>query len=71
MNKSKNQKPENRKMATKTTAQLKAEIKDLGERLYYCSNSGEGRKMRREIEKAIRQKEQEIFTIDTLTANYC
>jgi len=30
------------------------EIRDLGNRLYYCSNSGEGRKMRKYIEKRIK-----------------
>jgi len=51
-------------MTTQTIAQLSAEIRDFSERLYYCSNTGEGRKMRKEIEKAIRQKEfqlQQIF----------
>ena len=35
--------------------ELRREQIELGERLYYCSNSGEGRKMRRFIEKRIRQ----------------
>jgi len=50
-------------MATKTIAQLEAEIKDLSSRLYYCSNTGEGRKMRRWIESAIRAKEKQIDKI--------
>jgi len=35
------------------------EIKDLSARLYYCSNSGEGRKMRKWIEQRIRELERE------------
>jgi len=46
-----------------TIAQLKTDIKDLSDRLYYCSNTGEGRKMRREIKKAIHQKEQQLEQI--------
>ena len=34
---------------------LAQERRDLGERLYYCSNSGEGRKIRKELEKRIKQ----------------
>ncbi len=33
------------------------EIRDLGGRLYYCSSSGEGRKMRKMIEKRIKALE--------------
>jgi hypothetical protein len=36
------------------------EIRDLGGRLYYCSSSGEGRKMRRWIERRIRELEKEL-----------
>ena len=40
------------KMAViKTIQQLKAENIDLGSRLYYCSNTGEGRKMRKRNRK--------------------
>lgn len=44
----------------KTIQQLKAEIKDLSGRLYYCSNTGEGRKVRKEIETTIRVRQQEL-----------
>jgi len=43
-----------------SVTQLKNEIQDLSRRLYYCSDTGEGRKIRKVIEKAIRQKEQEL-----------
>jgi hypothetical protein len=34
---------------------LAKEREDLGSRLYYCSTNGEGRKIRKEIEKRIRE----------------
>ncbi len=36
------------------------EIRDLGSRLYYCSDSGEGRKMRKWIEARIKALEREL-----------
>lgn len=33
---------------------------DLASRLYYCSNSPDGRKMRRWIEKQLRQLDKEL-----------
>jgi hypothetical protein len=35
--------------------ELANERKDLGGRLYYCSNSGEGKKIRKELEKRIKE----------------
>jgi hypothetical protein len=43
---------------------IAAEIRDLGSRLYYCSNSGEGRKMRRWIERRIRELERKLDEIE-------
>jgi len=34
---------------------LALEREDLGKRLYYCSNTGEGRKVRRELKTRIRK----------------
>jgi hypothetical protein len=45
-------------------ARIKSEIKDLGSRLYYCSESGEGRKMRRWIEARIRSLERVLAGIE-------
>lgn len=50
-------------MAVHTTIQLKADIITLGERLSLCSNSGEGRKVRKEIETLIKKKEKELALI--------
>jgi len=36
------------------------EIKDLTSRLYYCSNSKEGRKMRQWIERKIKKLEKQL-----------
>ena len=36
------------------------EIEDLGSRLYYCSNSADGRKMRKWIEKEIKKLEKKL-----------
>jgi hypothetical protein len=44
-------------------AKLETEIRDLSSRLYYCSNSGEGRKMRKWIEKRIRQLEKKQIAV--------
>lgn len=45
---------------------LKAEIRDLSSRLYYCSNSGEGRKMRKWIEQRIRALEKVLAGIEAI-----
>jgi hypothetical protein len=45
-------------------AKLSRELEDLGSRLYYCSNSGEGRKVRRELEKSIRAIERELRMLE-------
>lgn len=39
---------------------LAVEARDLSSRLYYCSNSGEGRKVRSELEKRIRAIERKL-----------
>lgn len=49
-----------------TIGQLKEQNRDLGSRLALCSNSGEGRKVRREIEKAIKKNNQQICRIEAL-----
>ena len=46
--------------AAAMVAQLKVDITDLSNRLYYCSNNGEGRKMRKWLKNAIRIKERQI-----------
>ena len=43
--------------ASVDAARIRNEIRDLGGRLYYCSDSGEGRKMRKWIEARIRNLE--------------
>lgn len=50
-------------------SEFKERISDLGSRLYYCSNSGEGRKMRRWIEKEIKRLEAEIEILDQFEAS--
>jgi transcription elongation GreA/GreB family factor len=49
-----------KKLAYNEREKIAAEIQDLGSRLYYCSDSGEGRKMRRWIERRIRELERQI-----------
>ena len=49
------------KKGENTMKQIKLEeIRDLTSRLYYCSNSKEGNKMRRWIERKIKKLEREI-----------
>jgi hypothetical protein len=52
-------KTSSKELKDKTENEIAKEIEDLGGRLYYCSDTGEGRKMRREIENKIRQLERE------------
>jgi len=47
-------------LADKTPMTKREEVADLSNRLYYCSDTGEGRKMRRELEQRIRKLEREI-----------
>ncbi len=47
-------------MRDKTSEELRLEQIDLGRRLYYCSDSGEGRKVRGEIEKRLKEIDHEI-----------
>jgi len=39
---------------------IREQIRDLGNRLYYCSDSPDGRKTRKEIERKIKQLEREV-----------
>lgn len=50
----------------KSTVQLRNENYDLGRRLPLCSNSGEGCKIRCEIENLIRKNTLEIIRLDSL-----
>ena len=50
----------------KSTTQLRNENYDLGKRLALCSNSGEGRKVRREIENLIKKNTLEIIRLENL-----
>jgi hypothetical protein len=50
--------------ASVDAARIRAEIKDLGSRLYYCSDSGEGRKMRKWIEARIHGLERVLDGIE-------
>lgn len=42
------------KLKEKTDLELKTLARDYGSRLYYCSDTGEGRKIRKEIERTIK-----------------
>lgn len=46
-------------------SKLEAEITDLGSRLYYCSNSPDGKKTRREIASMIKKRERRITHLQT------
>lgn len=48
----------------KSIAQLKEENRDLGGCLALCSNSGEGHKVRREIENIIKKNNQQIIRLE-------
>lgn len=50
----------------KSLKQLRCEVIDLGSRLSLCSNTGEGRKVRHEIEKIIVKNEAEILVQEAL-----
>lgn len=55
------------KMAMIPTIQdLQEQNRDLGSRLALCSNSGEGRKVRKEIEALIKKNNQQIYKIEAL-----
>lgn len=47
-------------LAGKSESELRSEARDLSGRLYYCSDSGEGRRMRRWLEAEIRVRENEL-----------
>ena len=49
-----------------TISDLKEQNRDLGGRLALCSNSGEGRKVRREIENQIKKNNLQICKIEAL-----
>lgn len=47
-------------MKEKSLRELIEEQRDLVARLYYCSNSGEGKKVRKELERRIKELDKVI-----------
>jgi len=48
----------------KTRQELANDIADLGSRLFYCSDSVEGRKVRKEIERCIRELKKRLRELE-------